>query len=561
MASLNRTFRWIAAGIALVVVAGVAVSLTLQALLDADYIERRLNEALDRSTEGSYRVEVGAVQWSLWRRALRADRLSLHPDSQALRRQQETERRPARWGRATIGTVQLQGIQVWPLLWNRALRLETLVVRQPHVHVTAHDSARQRADNGEGASTTADRSAYVVHEALARQLPEIAVRQLRVHEGALSIQRQRGRAADTLWGLSTRVNDLTIDSASARDTSRVLFSDEVTVAFDGYRRVFNDSLYAFAVGPTRASTADASLTVEALQLAPTVSDRAFMRRQDDRTNRFRSAARQVALQGVDYRRFIEERALVMRAAQIDSLVVDVYRNNHLPPDADGAPPKMPHEAFRALQRAVRIDTIRVSDGHIRYAELAEKGTQPGAISFENVFASIYNVTNDADRMTPATPVVIDATTRVAGAGRLQTTIRLPLLTPHLSVSYQGHLGPMDARAFNETFVNLAGIRIESGHVDSLRFEAKAQRGVATGTLRGVYRNLEVETLDKATGDRGVGERIKTLFLNNIALESSNLPASDTLRGVSIDHTHKEGHSFFKFLWLSVRSGLFSLIGV
>jgi len=558
---MNRTFRWVAVGIALVVGAGVAVSLTLQALLDADYIERRLNEALDRSTGGVYRVEIDAVQWSLWRRALRADRLSLRPDSQALQRQQATERPSTRWGQATVTTVQLQGIHLWPLLWDRTLRLETLIIRQPQVHVEARADAGQRAADDEGASTSPNRSAYAVHETLARRLPEVAVHQLRVHEGTLSIRRQQGSVADTLWGFSVEADHVAIDSTSARDTSRVLFSDEVTVAFDGYRRVFNDGLYAVAVGATRASTADASLAVEALQLAPTVSDRAFMQRHDHRTNRFKSAARRVALQGIDYRRFVEERALLMEAMRVDSLVVDVYRNNHLPPDPDGAPPKMPHEAFRAIQQAVRIDTIHVSDGHIRYAELAEEGTQPGAISFEHVFASIYNVTNDPERMTPATPAVVDATTRVAGAGRLQTTIRLPLLTPHLSVAYRGRLGPMDARAFNATFVDLAGIRIESGQIDSLRFEADAQQGKATGTLRGVYRDLEVETLDQATGDRGLGERLKTLFLNNIALDSNNRPDGDTLHAVSIDHTHKEGHSFFKFLWLSVRSGLFSLIGM
>lgn len=125
---------------------------------------------------------------------------------------------------------------------------------------------------------------------------------------------------------------------------------------------------------------------------------------------------------------------------------------------------------------------------------------------------------------------------------------------------QGGLGTMDARTLNETFVNLGGVRIESGQVDSLWFDATVERGTATGSVHGIYRNLEVEILNKRTGKRGLGNRLKTI-VTGMALRSSNLPAEGELDTGRIQHTHEADESFFKFLWYALRSGIYSLVGI
>jgi len=164
-------------------------------------------------------------------------------------------------------------------------------------------------------------------------------------------------------------------------------------------------------------------------------------------------------------------------------------------------------------------------------------------------------------MTPSRPAVAVLRTDVNGAGRLQATFRVPLRARSLSLSFEGRLGPMDATALNETFVHLGGVRIESGQVDSLWFQADVEQGLASGSLRSVYRNLEIETLDKATGERGLKNRLKTLVVSGLALRSSNLPSDEPFHVGQIRHRHEEGNTFFKFLWLSLRSGMYSMVGI
>lgn len=555
---MRNRLRWAAIGLAGLMLAYAAVHGALHILLDPDALEHRINTRLAAATDSAYRVKIGDVKWSLLRRSLEAERVSLQPDSSRRSAHSAPEDSTRSRYFATVPRLSLQGIHLWPLIWHRALVLNRAVLQAPHVRL--HREATGSTDTD--TSDSRPRPSDATHAALAQPLPSIEVRTVRVDGATVWLtSHDRPAPSDSLWGLSVRMRDFTVGSTAARDSNRILFSRTIRAEAAGYRHRSADSLYALRTGAVRAASHDSSLAIDTLRLAPTVTDAAFLRRIGHRANRYETAIRFLQLTGLHVRDFVEEGALRAHTAHVDSLVVDVYRNNHWPNPAYDPPPPMPHDAFQSVSRHVRLDTIRVTNSRVTYSKLAEDATQPGRIAFENLSAVITNVTNDPDRMTPATPAVVNATTRVAGAGRLQTTIWLPLLAPNLTLAYRGHLGPMDARALNTAFVNLAGVRIEEGTVDSLWFAAQVESGTATGTMEGVYRNLDLELLDKNTGSRGLKDRIRTRILNDLMIKSSNTSEDEALRTGEIDFTYNEGDSFFKFLWHSVRDGIYSLVGM
>lgn len=68
-------------------------------------------------------------------------------------------------------------------------------------------------------------------------------------------------------------------------------------------------------------------------------------------------------------------------------------------------------------------------------------------------------------------------------------------------------------------------------------------------------------LNKETGKRGLRKRIGSFVLDDFMLKSENTDGDSSLRTGTIDHEHEPDDTFFKFLWHSVRSGLFSLLGL
>lgn len=537
-------------------------ALFLETVLTAEAVEKRLNNKLDQSTGGQYRLTVEDVNWSLWRRSVHVREVRLVPGSVAVEDGAESGASlPEMRYRGCLSSLQLSGIHLWPLVWRGELSVNTVTVEQPAVRIAPAKTAESAEGDDRG---TASSGLAGVEARLVDRLPQLWIRRLLVREGTV-VAGPHGSSsdaavpADSLWGVRLEADDVRVDSVAQRDSSRLLFSDHLRLSVDGYRHLSEDRLYQMRLGSARASSADSSLTVDAVNIGPTVSDTVFMRRRGYRTNRFATTVGRVNLEGIDYRRAVDEGALLVRTAHLDSLRVDVYRDNRLSPPPTDPPPKMPHEIVRSLRQAVRVDTIHVTHGLARYTRWDKDAAAPGHIQFDRITATLHNVTNDGRRMRPSNPAVVRATTRVAGEGWLQTTIRVPLLSPDFALSYEGSLGPMDVQSFNDAFVNLSGIRIKRGRVEGLQFSADVEKGVAEGTVHGRYHNLSVEMVNKETGDRGLRKRIRSFVLDDLILKSEN-PDDDPRTG-SIKHRHNEDHTFFKFLWHSLRSGLFSLLGI
>lgn len=547
--------RWVAVGGLVLGVGLLATGVALWTFVDADYLERQLNGALDRATAGQYQGEIGRVEWGFWTRSLRLHDVTMSPTGPSVGRTctAKTLSRPR--GRVSVSTVLLEGIHLGSLLWDRHLMLNAARLRRPRVRVQTSGRAEEVLSHvSSSALGETDPPSF-------GPLQGLTVHQFGVDGGQLVVERGEGLPQDSLWDVSLRLDGVSSEVLSRRPPLRVLASRFSEGTMEGYRRTFPDELYRLQVGPSRVSRPDSALTVESLRLTPTVPDSVFVRQHRYRTNRVRTAARRLTVDGFRMGQFLETGGFLADRMRIDSLHLDVYRDNHQPPQPKDPPPAMPHEMARSVERLFRVDTLRIQNSEIRYAKRAEDARLDGAISFENLWASLYNLTNDPQRMTSATPAEAAIRADVNGAGRLQATLRVPLLARRLSLSFEGRLGPLDATALNETFVYLGGVHIETGQVDSLWFEAEVEQGTATGSLQSTYRNLEVETLDKATGARGLKQRAKTVVVDGLALRSSNHPSDDPFHVGQIQHSHEEENTFFKFLWLSLRSGIYSMVGI
>lgn len=562
--SAHAGLRWTLIGLAAIALLVVAAYTIFHVFVDASALEKRLTNAIRTPSDSLYRVDIEKVRVSLLHRSLRAEHLTVQPDSQRVQQNTATGKRPLPRYRLTIPALQLDGINLWRLLWNQDLSLERVYLERPHLHIAMGHVSEQDARGGTPEANAASRAvsdheAYALHAAIARSVPPLHIDSLLIEKGTLSIE---GSRSDSIGGISMQFHNVTVDSMAARDTSRVLFSNDIRVQVEPFRRFSADSLYLLKVGALHGTSKGDSLALASIEWTPTLSDEAFMQRHPYRTNRYIFSAGPLALTGIDYWNLIENGAGAAALLRVDSLFVDVYCDRTLPMPPESPPPTLPHEAFQAIDMPIRLDTIRVIQADLRYSERAEDGTRRGTITFEDTWGTIYNVTNDPHRMTPTTPAVLEARSRLAGAGRLDATIRYELLAPSLTMAYRGTLGSMDATAFNQVLVDLEGIRIESGHIDDLWFEVKVNQGVASGALRAIYRNLKIETLNKRSRERNLGHRIETFIANISKIQSDNVAEGDTPpRVVVIHYERKAEEPIFKFMWKSLREGLLSTTGL
>ncbi len=253
--------------------------------------------------------------------------------------------------------------------------------------------------------------------------------------------------------------------------------------------------------------------------------------------------------------------IVADSVAVDGARVDIYLDRTAESVPPALPATLPRVSFRSIHRPIRVGVIRLTNAEISYSEKARDGERPGTIRFADLWATAYNVTNDSMRMTPATPSTIELRARIAGAGRLNATFTYDLLSPRLCMTCSGNIARMSAASLNDLLVNLEGIRITSGVIDSTRFDFKVTDDVASGTMQVLYRDLGIEMLDKVSLDRGLVARLQTFIADKTQLSHANPKDEQTpARTVVIQRERAPEVPVIRFLWETVREGLLSTLG-
>ena len=216
--------------------------------------------------------------------------------------------------------------------------------------------------------------------------------------------------------------------------------------------------------------------------------------------------------------------------------------------------RLPHEVLMASGRRVRIGKIRVANGDIQYAERPLYGDHAGMFHFANFDGTLTNL--DVEACRAGKPCVIDVRTRLADSGPLHATFNYDLSSSTLKLDYHATMGLMDVVAMNKLLVNLKGIRIKEGTIDSLYADIDMRGDRATGTVRLPYHGLKFEMLDKNSHDRDLGDKFSTFLYSRKVHNSNPEDNNDPVTVVRVERRRLPQVSLIKFVWETVREGVF-----
>ena len=450
-----------------------------------------------------------------------------------------------------VPELTLGGVRDWRALADEGvLDADTLRIDRPQIHVKA---GAPRAESE--AAETADEDAPTVRERLARTLADVSLARLVVDQATVSYARRPdAERGDTLRSVSLRLDDLD----PARHPDRPLLSEYFTLRFGAHRRVSDDGWYIRTIGAGRLD-ADGRLAVDAFSIRPTVSHSEMQRRLGRRKGQYDLATGGLVFTGVDLVRLIEADGLGAGRLTVDGLEFSYEDDMRW---ASGGPkgrgPKLPHEIVRRMDAYLRIDTVRVRGGRVAYRRYADDGVRPGVLAFDGLQAVAYNLTNDPARMSGSRPAQADVSARIAGSGRLRVWMRYNLLSPAFSLDYTATLADLQIPALNAMLVPSEGIEVTEGYTETLRINVRVRGGRATGVIEGRYYDFRLRLVDKEGNRGGVFRRFKSFVADN-RVRSDN-DGDDPRVGV-IEHTYDGSASFFRFLWLGLRSGLESITGL
>lgn len=307
-------------------------------------------------------------------------------------------------------------------------------------------------------------------------------------------------------------------------------------------------LYEFKVATLVADIDSGTLEADSLLLVPQQTKYKFAHVAGKQTDRVNLFIPKLKLNGVRYKQ-LRDSLFAASNMTISSAEVYSFRDKRVPFREKKNKP-LPMEALKRLKIAVEIDSISIADTRITYEEFPPEGFESGKVVFENLNATITNVSNRIYYNKPKF-ATLRASAKLMGKGLIQASFYLPIDdSPYRA---EGKIGSMNLSYLNRVLENLAFISVESGRLNELYFNFNYTDRFSTGSLMINYADLKIKGLKK---DKSAEENDLKSFLINTLIKNDkdkDTPAEKRTGNISFERDRKR--QIFNYWWKSLLSGI------
>lgn len=520
------------------------------------WLKDELESRVQEESKGLYTLQLHGLDSSLLNGNITADSIHLVPsfevwDERQVSAQQDTA--PVNIPRTLLDLktkdLALAGINFVGILRGKPLDLSKLRLQQPTILIT-----EMRQDTSQ--------SHEPLHEAVDGILKGLRVGQIEVDKATLRIREGQKAKANriSLEDLTILVKNFELDSASFQNKERAYYARRIALESGEAAFMLPDGTYKLQASALKADTEDGTLNIGQFKLVPLLDNAALARQKGKAVSTIRLDVPEINASGVNYKVHSRYNNLVASHVVIKnpSLSAFMDRKNFA---VKGNKP-LPHDIIRDLKTGLTLNKIEVQGMHIRYEELAEEATEKGLITFENLYATITNVTNDKNRISAQRPAIVEAKTQVYGKAPIAVTIRLDLLDPSGYHTIQGTTGPTNPAILNPILEPTTFISVKEGSLQKSDFKMELYRNNASGNLNVRYQNFKVDVLTKDEDKRqSLGKKILSKVANKVVIKSDNPGEGEELRAGTIEVVRARNRSVFNYWKDCLVSGFRTAAGI
>jgi hypothetical protein len=313
------------------------------------------------------------------------------------------------------------------------------------------------------------------------------------------------------------------------------------------------------IGKIRLSIPDSTMTADSIKYFSLIDDEQFFAKSKFRQTRFRFNVPKIKIFGLDCLSLLQGKTYNAKNISMHNVFADILVNMDKPYDMNSTNPQMPNEALFAMKEKIKIDSLNIINGRLKYSERFAVRKKPGVITFDKVKVSVSGIANHT---TYPDTAVIHGEGLFMNSGIMKLSIVIPITSKDFSLRYSGSLGTMDVTKLNAFIEAGEHHRIKSGVIQSARFNINVRSGHANGTLRVIYKDLTIAILNKDTGsEKGIFNRILSFFGKVFVIRGSNIPDEKGLMKIGeIKYTRNPQDYFLQFMWFALRGGVADVVG-
>ncbi|MFS4466540.1 hypothetical protein [Maribacter sp. 2210JD10-5] len=255
------------------------------------------------------------------------------------------------------------------------------------------------------------------------------------------------------------------------------------------------------------------------------------------------------LQGIDIGVAEEEFYFNSEYGKILRPNLNIHRDKSLPDNI--VKKQMYGTILKEIPMRIRVDSLFIKKGEVRYEEKLDDNTAAGSILFDDLAFEMYNIAND---YAVGENTVVKITGKLSGTAPFTMDYRFDMNNDN------------DAFTLKASLFNLKGEKVNSflrpnlnaqvlGEVNEMYFNVFGNDISARGDIKMKYENLEFEMLKKD------GFSVNKIFsaIGNLFINDGSKTDEDGYRYGKIDVERNPNKSFFNYTWIITQDGLISVL--
>jgi hypothetical protein len=345
--------------------------------------------------------------------------------------------------------------------------------------------------------------------------------------------------------------------AAKHDTLTLKMIKQFDLEAEQITTVFPDSLYTVKAEGISYSSGSNIFKANTINLNPNYERYAFASLHPFQTDCIEAQVRNVSVHNFSATSFIETGNLKLSYVEIETMDLKVFRDKRKP--FHHINKKTFQELVYSFPGTLHVDSVGVINGKVVYTEHAPGANEQGYISFSNINAKIYNISNDTVYKTQTAYTELKGETYLMGKGKMDLHLKAEIFEPNNTFTLTGTLSSMDGRALNPMLEKNAFIFLTSGNIDALDFNFSANNAKATGIMTMRYHEFDIAMKNKNTDDTTAFKERFISFIGNKIMYDANPEKGEPVRTGTIDYNRDPEKFLFNYCFKAILTGMKSTL--
>ncbi|TCD27696.1 hypothetical protein EZ456_07015 [Pedobacter psychrodurus] len=550
----NKIWTWIGSifGILVLIVAFGAMFLSARW---KPILTEKIKAGVYNGSHHLYRIDFKSINLNVITGSLALRDVTLTPDSAVFDSLKKKQLAPAHTFELKLKKLQISRVGILTAYFKKRVDVSEILLQKPSINMIFNKVVKKP-------DTIKDEKS--LYEQISKTFKSVHVKRIKIVDADFDYINKTAakKTKNSIKHLDITINDFLLDSLSENDTTRFYYTKDASFQIAGYKSVMKDKMYAMKVDTVKGSTASKKITVKGFKLTPLYDELTFARKYKIQKDRYNLSFDKIEFNGVDFIGLNTDQKLHAKSLRIGPATVEVFMSRESPPPGFDKGRNYPHLALKRLNMPILMDTVKLRNVNVKYAEFNPASKKIGSVDFKAVTGNILNVTNDSLQLSKKNHALADLNTLLMGTGKLNVKIDFNLTDNNGAFTYSGSLGKFDMKNLNPLSKALGLVEIESGDIQHIDFKANGNLRSAAGSMNMLYTNLKVKLLsDNIDGEGTKTKGFLSFLANAILVKNENPQKSEALRTASMTNTRINSASFFNLMWKTVFVGIKDIVGV